>query len=327
MPIYNGEIAATYSRVSTADQQNSIDMQRRRIEDYARFKNLTLHHEFTFVDSDTSGTIDISKRGGGSLLLKALETGRIRHLIILKLDRLGRKAIDIQTTWRDLTNMGVTIHVLDLGGADFSSDSPITTFIVGVLSLCAEIEVERIRERIKGVLDDKKSQGDVVGRIPFGFTSVGSGRMTTKDGVSKEIMKMLPYEPEQAWIRKMLEWRAFGSDGRPGKWTYQQIAEELNRLGVKTKLSGTTNKHRLINGVWNPGTVYKLLKLDYVKDIIKQFEQEISSKDSKSTDSATEGERYLDLGGEIQDCDGERVSSDGGSIDENEGGDRDRVPW
>jgi putative DNA-invertase from lambdoid prophage Rac len=327
MTDYKGALAATYSRVSTSDQENSVHMQGRKIFEYATLKNLELLEEYLFVDTDTSGTIDISKRESGSKLLKVLEAGTVKHLIVNKLDRLGRKAIDIQATWRALTDMGVTIHVLDLGGNQFSSDSPITTFIVGVLSLCAEIEVERIRERIKSVLDDKKSQGDVVGRIPFGFTSVGSGRMTTKDGVSKEIMKMLPYEPEQAWIRKMLEWRAFGSDGRPGKWTYQQIAEELNRLGVKTKLSGTTNKHRLINGVWNPGTVYKLLKLDYVKDIIKQFEQEISSKDSKSTDSATEGERYLDLGGEIQDCDGERVSSDGGSIDENEGGDRDRVPW
>ena len=44
-----------------------------------------------------------------------LESGDI--LIVTKLDRLGRDAIDVSTTVRTLAEMGVRVYCLALGGA------------------------------------------------------------------------------------------------------------------------------------------------------------------------------------------------------------------
>jgi hypothetical protein len=42
-------------------------------------------------------------------------------LIVTKMDRLGRDAIDVKSTIDKLTGMGVRIHCLQLGGADLTS--------------------------------------------------------------------------------------------------------------------------------------------------------------------------------------------------------------
>ena len=42
-------------------------------------------------------------------------------LIVTKLDRLGRNAIDVATTVARLAAMGVRVHCLALGGVDLTS--------------------------------------------------------------------------------------------------------------------------------------------------------------------------------------------------------------
>jgi putative DNA-invertase from lambdoid prophage Rac len=51
-----------------------------------------------------------------------LEAGDV--LIVTKLDRLGRDAIDVSTTVRTLEELGVRVHCLALGGVDLAS-SPV----------------------------------------------------------------------------------------------------------------------------------------------------------------------------------------------------------
>ena len=63
----------------------------------------------------------IALREGFSKLLDRMEKGDV--LIVTKLDRLGRDAIDVSTTVAKLEEIGIRVHCLALGGVDLTSSA------------------------------------------------------------------------------------------------------------------------------------------------------------------------------------------------------------
>lgn len=72
-----------------------------------------------FITETISGSTAIAQRRGFLRLLDHLETGDV--LIVTKLDRLGRDAIDVSSTVKALAGMGVRVHCLARGGVDLTS--------------------------------------------------------------------------------------------------------------------------------------------------------------------------------------------------------------
>jgi putative DNA-invertase from lambdoid prophage Rac len=66
------------------------------------------------VPETVSGSSAIEQRPGFMRLLDKLEQDDV--LIVTKLDRLGRNAIDVGATVAKLADMGVRVHCLALGG-------------------------------------------------------------------------------------------------------------------------------------------------------------------------------------------------------------------
>src|SRR6195952_3751547 len=83
-------------------------------------------------------------------------------LIVTKLDRLGRNAIDVATTVARLETMGVRVHCLALGGVDLTS--PAGKMIMGVISAMAQFERDLLIERTQSGLKRAKAGGAVFGR-------------------------------------------------------------------------------------------------------------------------------------------------------------------
>jgi putative DNA-invertase from lambdoid prophage Rac len=71
------------------------------------------------VSETASGSSAIEQRPGFIKLLNKLEQDDV--LIVTKLDRLGRNAIDVATSVDRLEKMGVRVHCLALGGVDLTS--------------------------------------------------------------------------------------------------------------------------------------------------------------------------------------------------------------
>lgn len=142
-----------YCRVSTADQ--TTDNQIREIEgagfsvDPKRVINETI-----------SGSVPASERSGFSRLIDKLEDGDV--LIVTKLDRLGRNAMDVRATVEALSKMGVRVHCLALGGVDLTSSAGRMT--MGVLNAVAEFERDLLVERTQAGLSRAKAEGKVLGR-------------------------------------------------------------------------------------------------------------------------------------------------------------------
>lgn len=89
-----------------------------------------------------------------------LEAGDI--LIVTKLDRLGRDVIDVSTTVKVLSEMGVRVYCLALGGADLTSSSG--TMTMQVLNAVAQFERDLLIERTQSGLERAKSEGKTLGR-------------------------------------------------------------------------------------------------------------------------------------------------------------------
>ena len=83
-------------------------------------------------------------------------------LVVTKLDRLGRNAMDVRLTVEALTGLGVRVHCLALGGVDLTSAAGKMT--MGVIAAVAEFERDLLIERTQAGLTRAKSEGKTLGR-------------------------------------------------------------------------------------------------------------------------------------------------------------------
>ncbi|WP_404714143.1 recombinase family protein [Sphingomonas sp. MMS24-J13] len=142
-----------YCRVSTGDQ--TTDNQVREIEG----AGFALDPK-RIVTETVSGSIAAMERKGFAKLVDRLEGGDI--LIVTKLDRLGRNAMDVRATVDRLAKDGVRVHCLALGGVDLTS--PAGKMTMGVIAAVAEFERDLLIERTQSGLSRAKAAGKTLGR-------------------------------------------------------------------------------------------------------------------------------------------------------------------
>ena len=112
------------------------------------------------IAETVSGSVAAMERKGLLTLLNKLESGDV--LVVTKLDRLGRNAMDVRATVERLASVGVRVHCLALGGADLAS--PAGKMTMGVIAAVAEFERDLLIERTQSGLARAKSQGKSLGR-------------------------------------------------------------------------------------------------------------------------------------------------------------------
>lgn len=142
-----------YCRVSTAEQ--TTDNQIREIA-ASGFQVDSRR----IIAETVSGSVAALERKGFLTLLNKLESGDV--LVVTKLDRLGRNAMDVRATVERLASIGVRVHCLALGGADLTS--PAGKMTMGVIAAVAEFERDLLIERTQSGLARAKSQGKTLGR-------------------------------------------------------------------------------------------------------------------------------------------------------------------
>lgn len=142
-----------YCRVSTADQ--TTDNQVKEIE-AAGFTVVGQR----IVTETISGSVGAMERPQFARLVDRLEQGDI--LLVTKLDRLGRNAMDVRATVERLAGAGVRVHCLALGGVDLTS--PAGKMTMGVIAAVAEFERDLLIERTQSGLKRAKDGGKTLGR-------------------------------------------------------------------------------------------------------------------------------------------------------------------
>ena len=144
-----------YTRVSTTEQQNENQL----LEIAAAGFKIEPHR---IISETISGSTAMKQRIGFARLLDKMEKGDV--LVVTKLDRLGRDAIDVGNTVNDMARAGIKVHCLALGGVDLTSSAG--TMTMNVINAVAQFERDLLIERTNTGLIRAKSQGKILGRPP-----------------------------------------------------------------------------------------------------------------------------------------------------------------
>ena len=142
-----------YCRVSTTDQTTDNQVQEIKAAGFSIDPK-------RIVSECISGSTQASARPAFAKLLDRLEEGDI--LVVTKLDRLGRNAMDVRATVEALAQVGVRVHCLALGGVDLTSSAGKMT--MQVLAAVAEFERDLLIERTQQGLTRAKAEGKHCGR-------------------------------------------------------------------------------------------------------------------------------------------------------------------
>lgn len=144
-----------YARVSTFGQ--SVDAQLHEIT----AAGFTIP-DYRIVSETISGSTAAMQRPEFKRLMDRLEPGDI--LVVTKLDRLGRDAIDVSSTVAVLSALPVRVYCLALGGTDLTSSTG--QFTMNILNAVAQFERDLLRERTQAGLAAAREKGKRVGRPP-----------------------------------------------------------------------------------------------------------------------------------------------------------------
>ena len=171
-----------YARVSTHGQcgkdgegQSSVEAQREKIASWATYQKLPVG----LIDADEgiSGAAMENRPALRRVLRAAIGHGEGAVLVVYKLDRLGRNAIDVQETLAVLLDSKVRVVAIS-DGIDSSSGmgAALLKLLTSILSTFAELEKDSIRTRLLEGRKRADSNNRVYGREP------SYGRKRAEDG-------------------------------------------------------------------------------------------------------------------------------------------------
>ena len=142
-----------YARVSTREQNS-----RRQQDDLIRNG---VRNDDLYVDDGVSGSK--GSRPALERALQALQSGDT--LVVTTLDRLGRSTAHMLEFAKQLDGRAVGLRVLNLGGSNVDTATPIGTMMFTVMKALAQMELEVKRERIRdSVATRRLAGGDLGGR-------------------------------------------------------------------------------------------------------------------------------------------------------------------
>jgi putative DNA-invertase from lambdoid prophage Rac len=217
-----------YCRVSTdgqAQEGHSLGDQESRIRGYAQSHGLKVDE--MFVEAGVSAGKRLTLRPKGAQLLAALRSGD--HVIATKLDRMFRSAQDALNVAADLRDKGVHLHLLDIGGE--VTGNGVAKLVFTILSAIAEMERERIGERVRSVKQHLRAGGYFTGG------KLARGYHVTTDG------KLVEDDRWQECLKAMKQMR---KEGLPYRAISDQIAADFTiRLDYSTVFRILSGKRTL----------------------------------------------------------------------------------
>ena len=106
-----------------------------------------------------SGSTRLFEREKGLEIIKLLDGGKLTHLEVHSIDRLGRSTLSVLTTWRELTDKGGIIACRNPNIRNFNEDGTPDKFselILSILSTMHSFEKDTILQRLREGVRIKK---------------------------------------------------------------------------------------------------------------------------------------------------------------------------
>ena len=147
-----------YARVSTRSQDTD-----RQVQDLLA---AGVRKDDLYIDHGLSGAL--ASRPGLDRALEALQAEDT--LVITTLDRLGRSTQKMLDLAEHLRNHGIGLRVLNLGGGDVDTRTPMGNMVFTVMAALAQMELEIKRERVTDSVSKRRAEGKDLGGRRVQFT-------------------------------------------------------------------------------------------------------------------------------------------------------------
>jgi site-specific DNA recombinase len=226
--------AIAYGRVSSEGQARdgiSLDAQAERLRAYA------VAHGLGAIDVriETKTAKTIAGRPVLQEILENVRSGRVRAVLVFKLDRLARntvEALELANLLREHDCRLISLsETIDTGSA-------FGTFFFTVLAALAQMERDQIAERVRVVLAFKKAQGAKLGSAPTGWKkAIGEdGKLTAlvrDEGGQEVLSRVRVLRSEGRTLRAIgaiLEAEAVPAPRGASRWNISTLSRLVTRI-------------------------------------------------------------------------------------------------
>lgn len=194
-----------YIRMSDQKQENSPKVQAEQIRKFAETLDGTFVG-FRLDEAVSASKVMFEDRDEARKLMNDLRPGD--HLIVCKLDRLGRSVIDLHKVLDKLNRMQINIYILNFGNGRLDLTTVMGKAIIGLFAVLAEMESGLISERTKEAMAYRKKMGLVSHSRPkYGYTLK---RKPAKIGQRKGDAYYTRHEEECRAIKEIYERHSHG---------------------------------------------------------------------------------------------------------------------
>lgn len=165
-----------YVRVSTDDQRrhgHSLDAQPATLRRYCELHGHLLMR--VIVDEGVSGSVELGRRRGGRELIDALATGEAEGVVVTRLDRLFRDALDGLGFFAN----GAAVHsVADLIDTSTPAGKLNLTISLAAAQYERDMAVQRATESSRSL----RAAGRAYASAPYGCVAIGVAKRQGGDG-------------------------------------------------------------------------------------------------------------------------------------------------
>jgi DNA invertase Pin-like site-specific DNA recombinase len=177
-----------FAAVSSSPQEATLDDQRQWAKEAALSNGWIIAREFAGVGSGAKGTREIL-----SNLIDELErtpkAARPKRVLMIRIDRVGRQALDCIAAVARLRKLGVVMHTRQDGDVKLETAMDSLRPIFELVT--AEMENVARSDKWKAVHARRRTEGKHVGSIPYGVILVNG--------------KAVPFEPEARIVREIFK--------------------------------------------------------------------------------------------------------------------------
>ena len=172
--------AYIYTRVSTEMQIDnySLEAQRNRIIGQAQLEDIKIVGEYS--DEGHSGK-NIAGRPAFQQMLSDIEAKKdnIDYVMVFKLSRFGRNAVDALNSYQLLKDYGIALYCVD---DHMVTDGPYSSFMLTIMAAMAELERENILAQTMAGRKQKAAKGEWNGGFaPYGYDLIDGSLVVRED--------------------------------------------------------------------------------------------------------------------------------------------------
>ncbi len=228
--MYDALYDALYARQSI-EKRDSISVESQL--DYCRYET---HGKACIEYTDKGFSGKDTNRPGFENMMNDIRAGKIKRVIVYKLDRISRSILD----FANMMEIFQKYHVEFVSSTEkFDTSTPIGRAMLNICIVFAQLERETIQKRVTDAYYARCKRGFYMGgRIPYGYRLTS----TVIDNVRTSMYEEVPEESEQL------------------KLIYSMYADTDNSLGDIVRY---LNEHQIKNlrgANWNTARISEMLR-------------------------------------------------------------------